>query len=86
MYIIDFCLELTNYAFQIPLLDFVIIGSTCRWIDESFWKRKPMRCCPTTSIGQKMRRDVERLVQRCATCHKAKSKLTPYGLYTPLHS
>ena len=32
----------------------------------------------------KMRRQVERLVQRCVTCHKAKSKLKPYGLYTPL--
>ena len=32
----------------------------------------------------KMRRDVERHVQRCVTCHKAKSKLNPYGLYTPL--
>ena len=32
----------------------------------------------------KMRRDVERLVQRCVTCHKAKSKLNHHGLYTPL--
>ena len=32
----------------------------------------------------KMRRDVERLVQRCVTCHKAKSKLNPHCLYTPL--
>ena len=32
----------------------------------------------------KMRRDVQRLVQRCVTCHKAKSKLNPHGLYTPL--
>jgi hypothetical protein len=32
----------------------------------------------------KMKHDVERLVQRCATCHKAKSKLNPHGLYTPL--
>jgi hypothetical protein len=31
-----------------------------------------------------MRRDVERFVQRCTTCHKAKSKLHPHGLYTPL--
>ena len=31
-----------------------------------------------------MRRDVERMVGRCATCHKAKSKTNPYGLYTPL--
>ena len=32
----------------------------------------------------KMRRDVTRFVERCVTCHKAKSKLNPYGLYTPL--
>ena len=32
----------------------------------------------------KMRRDVERYVQRCETCHKAKSRLNPHGLYTPL--
>ena len=32
----------------------------------------------------KMRRDAERHVLRCATCHKAKSRLNPHGLYTPL--
>lgn len=32
----------------------------------------------------KMRRDVERLVQCCVTCHKAKSKQNTHGLYTPL--
>ena len=31
-----------------------------------------------------MRRDVERHVLRCETCHKAKSCLNPHGLYTPL--
>ena len=31
-----------------------------------------------------MRRDIERMVGRCATCHKAKSKTNPYNLYTPL--
>jgi hypothetical protein len=31
-----------------------------------------------------MKRDVERFVQRCITCHKAKSKLNPHGLCTPL--
>jgi hypothetical protein len=31
-----------------------------------------------------MRRDVERHVQRCPTCHKAKSPSNPHGLYTPL--
>ena len=32
----------------------------------------------------KMRRDVERHVLRCETCHKANSRLNPHGLYTPL--
>jgi hypothetical protein len=32
----------------------------------------------------KMRRDVERHVIRCESCHKAKSRLNPHGLYTPL--
>jgi hypothetical protein len=31
-----------------------------------------------------MRRDVERHVLRCESCHKAKSRLNPPGLYTPL--
>jgi len=32
----------------------------------------------------KMRRDVERPVQRCVTYQKAKFELNPHGLYTPL--
>jgi hypothetical protein len=39
---------------------------------------------PLTSFGKKMRRDVERYVSRCTTCNKAKSRLTPHGLYMPL--
>lgn len=32
----------------------------------------------------RMRRDVERVVARCTTCHRTKSRLQPFGLYTPL--
>ncbi|XP_071933062.1 uncharacterized protein [Coffea arabica] len=32
----------------------------------------------------RMRSDVERHIERCVTCHQAKSKVHPYGLYTPL--
>ncbi|XP_071933133.1 uncharacterized protein [Coffea arabica] len=32
----------------------------------------------------RMKRDVERHTQRCVTCHQEKSKVHPYGLYTPL--
>ncbi|KAG8483069.1 hypothetical protein CXB51_021931 [Gossypium anomalum] len=31
-----------------------------------------------------MRRDVERICERCLICKRAKSKVQPYGLYTPL--
>jgi hypothetical protein len=32
----------------------------------------------------KMKRDVTRICGRCITCRKAKSKVLPHGLYTPL--
>ena len=32
----------------------------------------------------KMRRDIERLCDKCLTCKQAKSKVMPHGLYTPL--
>ncbi|XP_027062028.1 uncharacterized protein [Coffea arabica] len=32
----------------------------------------------------RMRKDVERIVERCGVCHKAKSRVNPNGLYTPL--
>jgi hypothetical protein len=31
-----------------------------------------------------MKRDVERICEKCITCKQAKSKLKPYGLYTLL--
>ena len=32
----------------------------------------------------RMRKDVERVFERCIACKKAKSKVQPHGLYTPL--
>ena len=32
----------------------------------------------------RMRRDITRICCRCITCRKAKSKVLPHGLYTPL--
>ena len=31
-----------------------------------------------------MKRDVERMCERCITCKQAKSRVLPHGLYTPL--
>ena len=31
-----------------------------------------------------MKRDVERICGRCITCRQAKSRVQPYGFYTPL--
>ena len=38
----------------------------------------------TNYFWTRMKREVERLVQRCTTCLQAKSTSNPYGLYTPL--
>ncbi|XP_041004037.1 uncharacterized protein LOC121249393, partial [Juglans microcarpa x Juglans regia] len=35
-------------------------------------------------VWPKMKRDVNRICGRCITCRKAKSKVLPHGLYTPL--
>jgi hypothetical protein len=81
MYIMDFYLELTNYVFQILLLDFCC----CRKHTQvDFGRDKTFEMLADHFYWPKMRRNVERLVRRCVTCHKAKSKLKPYGLYTPL--
>ena len=31
-----------------------------------------------------MKRDVQRICEQCIACRKAKSRVQPYGLYTPL--
>ena len=52
-------------------------------MDHFGWK-KTYEMLANHFYWPKMRRDVERFVQRCIACHKAKSKLSPHGLYTPL--
>ena len=49
-----------------------------------FGKKKTYEMLSGHFYWPKMRRDVIRFVERCVTCHKAKSKLNPHGLYTPL--
>ncbi|XP_020406471.1 uncharacterized protein, partial [Zea mays] len=49
-----------------------------------FGQRKTYEMLSDHFYWPKMRRDVIRFVERCVTCHKAKSKLNPHGLYTPL--
>jgi len=61
----------------------LIAGITYGWIDGPLWERQDL-LLSDHFYWPKMRRDVERFVQRCTTCHKAKSKLNPHGLYTPL--
>jgi hypothetical protein len=62
----------------------VIAGITCRWIDGTFWMGEDLAMLADHFYWPKMRRDVDRFVRRCITCHRSKSKLKPHGLYTPL--
>ena len=54
-------------------------GSSCQ-----FGAKKMEQVLADHFFWPKMRRDVERHVLRCETCHKAKPRLNPHGLYTPL--
>jgi hypothetical protein len=49
-----------------------------------FGVRKTLEILHEHFFWPRMRRDVTRICGRCITCRKAKSKVLPYGLYTPL--
>jgi hypothetical protein len=49
-----------------------------------FGVRKTLKILHEYFFWPRMRRDVTRICGRCITCCKAKSKVLPHGLYTPL--
>jgi hypothetical protein len=49
-----------------------------------FGRDKTLAMLSTHYYWPKMKRDVERLCNRCTTCLQAKSTTNPYGLYMPL--
>ena len=51
---------------------------------EHFGLKKTLDILQEYFFWPKMRRDVERICSRCITCRKAKSRVLPHGLYTPL--
>jgi hypothetical protein len=51
---------------------------------EHFGAKKTEQVLADHFFWPKMRRDVETHVLHCESCHKAKSRLNPHGLYTPL--
>ncbi|KAA3464163.1 Transposon Ty3-I Gag-Pol polyprotein [Gossypium australe] len=62
---------LVHEAHSGGLMGHFSIGKTLSMLQEHFyWPR--------------LRRDVEQVCERCVTCKKAKSKIQPQGLYTPL--
>ncbi len=50
----------------------------------SFGVKKTLDMLADHFFWPHMRRDVQRHVERCITCLKAKSRLNPHGLYIPL--
>ncbi|KAA3484038.1 Transposon Ty3-I Gag-Pol polyprotein [Gossypium australe] len=62
---------LVNEAHSGGLMGHFGVGKTLEMLQEHFfWPR--------------MKRDVERVCAQCVLCKKAKSKIKPHGLYTPL--
>ncbi|GJZ12414.1 RNA-directed DNA polymerase [Tanacetum coccineum] len=57
---------------------------TRRGLAGHFGRDKTLAAAQEKFFWPKMGQDVKRLVDRCVTCHKAKSHGTNAGLYTPL--
>ncbi|GKA57525.1 RNA-directed DNA polymerase [Tanacetum coccineum] len=57
---------------------------TRRGLAGHFGRDKTLAAVQEKFFWPKMGQDVKRLVDRCVTCHKAKSHGTNAGLYTPL--
>jgi hypothetical protein len=68
IYMMDFCLELTNFVYQTLRHGGGLTGH--------FGQKKTYKLLSDHFYWPKMRRFVE----RCVTSHKAKSKLNPHGL------
>ena len=49
-----------------------------------FWVAKTLEILHPHFYWPRLRRDVERICERCIKCKQAKSKSNPHGLYTPL--
>ena len=81
----DFCLELTSFVFQNSSVRLLLMQeSHGGGLTGHFGQKKTYELLGDHFYWPKMRRDVTTFVERCITCHKAKSKLNPHGLYTPL--
>ena len=84
IFMMDFYLELTKCVPNCSVRLLLLQESHAGGLMGHFGWKKTYELLADHFYWPKMRRDVERLVQRCVTCHKAKSKLNHHGLYTPL--
>ena len=81
-----------GYLFRANRLS-IPVGSVCLLLLQEahggglmgyFGAKKTEAVLSTHFFCPRMRHDVERFVDRCTTCQKAKSRLNPHGLYMPL--
>jgi hypothetical protein len=84
-YKMDFCSVLTRCVFQQTSVRLLLLqeahgGS----LMGHFGVYKTHEVLAEHFFWLRMRRDVERLVARCTTCQKAKSRSGNHGLYMPL--
>ena len=63
----------------------LIAGISCWCLMGHFGREKTLLMLADHFYWPKMRRDVDRLVKRCITCNKSKSKLKPHGLRSEEH-
>jgi hypothetical protein len=85
-YKMDFCFVLTSCVFQQARTVFCCYRTELAGIHslmEHFGIYKTHEVLAAHFFWSRMRCDVERLVARCTTCQKAKSRLSNHGFYMP---
>jgi len=73
-----FYFELINFAFQITICILLVQEAHAGGLMGHFGAKKIEQVLTDHFFCPKMRRDMERHVLCCETCHKAKSHLNPF--------
>ncbi len=76
--------EIKLYVPKCSIHDLLVLESHSGGLMGHFSVAKTLDILHEYFFWPKMRKEVEKLCSSCMQCKKAKSRVTPHGLYTPL--
>ena len=80
------CLKKINCVSNSSMRELLVCEAHSVGLMGHFGDKKTLNTLNEHFFWPKMRRDVERIYSMCITCRKAKSRVMPHGLYTPVPS